>query len=488
MTAATARRRSRQSASTSGRGDPRARTEKALRTEIPFIANPLFSKFDAESDTRRELTTIPSARPPADDSRSGRLRMPAHLEQLCSAPLLTPVEERDLFCRMNYLKYRANSVRSSLDPDSPSSKKLDQIDRLMAAAKTVRNQIVEANTRLVISIVKHYADDLNPFDDLLSEGIDCLINAAEKFDFDRGFRFSTYATRAVRREVFRLVQRSHRSRSRFATGANDVLDQQLDTGDTDGRTETYLLRVNRCIAKVMGNLDEREQFIVNARYGFTDIGAKPTFTRLGEHLGVSKERVRQLEARSNQQASPGGWRFPTRALDRIMSGVAGWTFLIQVATTLSMVGLIWFVQVVHYPLFDRVGVDGFSIYEEAHQRLTARVVAPLMLGELASAILLIWYRPTGVGDTLVLSSLGLLVLLWISTYVIQVPQHAKLQDSYSPLIHRQLVSGNWFRTAAWTARGVLVLAMVAAATTPQPTTTADLGGEVSTQAIGDGGL
>ncbi len=296
-TAAPARR---QSADTknSGRGSLKTRTQQILQTEIAFIPNRNFPKIDGDPETRDQLLAPPTSRTDAEDARSGRLKMPAHLERICAAPLLSPAEERDLFCRMNYLKYRANTIRSRLDENRPSRARITEVESLLANATTVRNLIVQANTRLVVSIVKHYADDMNPFDDLLSEGIACLINAVEKFDFDRGFRFSTYATRAVRREVFRLVQRTHRSRSRFTTGTSDVLNQQLDADCDNGRTESYLTKVNRCIAKLVRNLDEREQFIVSARYGFIDLGVKPTFTRLGEHLGVSKERVRQLEARA----------------------------------------------------------------------------------------------------------------------------------------------------------------------------------------------
>jgi RNA polymerase primary sigma factor len=199
---------------------------------------------------------------------------------------------------MNYLKDRANALRVTLNVQRPSRKKLDQIDRLLDHATTIRNRIVHANVRLVVSIVKQFSDERNSFDDLLSEGINCLIKAVEKFDFDRGFRFSTYATRAVRREVFRLVQRHHRDRSRFTTGSQEVLSQELTTETSTDRSESAWKKIDNSIGEMLSSLDEREQFIVQARYGFHDLGEKPTFQRLGEMLGVSKERVRQLEQRA----------------------------------------------------------------------------------------------------------------------------------------------------------------------------------------------
>ena len=276
------------------------RAQRMLTCEIGFIPNPCFREYDADQAWRRELKKgVAESGPDLFDLPvGGRIRMPAHLERLCAAPLLSPDQEREMFCRMNYLKYRANSLRVTLNAGRPNERTLNQIDHMLSQATKVRNQIVHANIRLVVSIVKKFADERNSFDDLLSEGISCLIKAVDKFDFARGFRFSTYATRAVRREVFRLVQRKYRDRIRFATGSSDELSQQLTTESSPERSELSWDQIDQSIGQLMSSLDQREQFIVQARYGFEDIGEKPTFQRLGEMLGVSKERVRQLEQRA----------------------------------------------------------------------------------------------------------------------------------------------------------------------------------------------
>jgi len=143
-----------------------------------------------------------------------------------------------------------------------------------------------------------------------------------------------------------------------------------------------------------------------------------------------------------------------------MNDITRWTLLLQVASTLAMVGLIWFVQVVHYPLLAQVGREGFRRYEMDHQRLTTWVVAPLMLTELVTAMLLFWWRPAGVGSMTIWCGLLLLALIWLMTYAVQVPQHAALVLSYDATLQKRLVSGNWFRTVAWTARGMLALGML----------------------------
>ena len=134
--------------------------------------------------------------------------------------------------------------------------------------------------------------------------------------------------------------------------------------------------------------------------------------------------------------------------------------LINLTATLTLVGLIWFVQVVHYPLFVHVSESQFPAFERDHQRLTTWVVAPLMLTEIATAAALVFWRPAGVGLTVPVVGFGLVVLIWLITYRVQVPQHAALSVEYSEQVARQLVTGNWWRTAAWSARGLLVLLMI----------------------------
>ena len=140
-----------------------------------------------------------------------------------------------------------------------------------------------------------------------------------------------------------------------------------------------------------------------------------------------------------------------------MDATVKWTLLLQVSATLAMVGLIWFVQIVHYPLLAKVGRDAFRRYELDHQRLTTWVVAPLMLTEAITAAILVWSHPVGVSSTLLWAGFGLLISIWAMTYLVQVPQHASLVLAYDVGLHRRLVLGNWYRTLAWSLRGVLVI-------------------------------
>lgn len=132
-------------------------------------------------------------------------------------------------------------------------------------------------------------------------------------------------------------------------------------------------------------------------------------------------------------------------------------FLVHVGATLAMTGLIWFVQVVHYPLFAAVGEASFSPYEIEHARRTGFVVIPLMLAEACSAVLLAWLRPAGLSPSLLLVGLALVGLIWASTFLVQVPLHEVLARGFDADAHRRLVASNWLRTFLWSARAVLVL-------------------------------
>jgi hypothetical protein len=124
--------------------------------------------------------------------------------------------------------------------------------------------------------------------------------------------------------------------------------------------------------------------------------------------------------------------------------------------TLAMFGLIWFVQIVHYPLFSFVARGDFSRFAAAHQRRTTVVVAPLMLLEAASAVALALAPPAG-GAALARLGLALLAVLWVSTAAIQVPAHRRLAAGFSEPVHRRLVASNWLRTLTWTGRAVIAL-------------------------------
>ena len=130
--------------------------------------------------------------------------------------------------------------------------------------------------------------------------------------------------------------------------------------------------------------------------------------------------------------------------------------LVNVLTSWFMVGLIWFVQVVHYPLFGLVQSTG---YQRAHVARTTWVVAPVMFAELAATVGVALASPSGAAVPAYLS-LALLASIWVSTAGWQVPAHRRLTAAFDPTSHARLVMSNWYRTAAWTLKGGLSLIML----------------------------
>ena len=137
------------------------------------------------------------------------------------------------------------------------------------------------------------------------------------------------------------------------------------------------------------------------------------------------------------------------------------TLLINAASTWFMVGLIWLIQVVHYPLFASVGKEQYQNYQSQHETLITWIVGPVMLVELVSAGLLLWFSSTRTDQYLAVVGLVLVVAIWLSTAFLQVPCHAQLATGFDETAHRQLVAGNWIRTIAWSARGLIVGWMLA---------------------------
>ena len=132
-------------------------------------------------------------------------------------------------------------------------------------------------------------------------------------------------------------------------------------------------------------------------------------------------------------------------------------FILHLGSTLYMVGLIWFVQLVHYPLHGWVGTQTFALYQQKHMQWTSLAVGPAMLIEAATTLFLFLYPMQKLPSWAFLVGLILLGIVWLSTAFLQVPAHNQLLHSFNSSAHNTLVWSNWIRTIAWTARGALIL-------------------------------
>ena len=134
--------------------------------------------------------------------------------------------------------------------------------------------------------------------------------------------------------------------------------------------------------------------------------------------------------------------------------------LVHAAATLALVGLIWTIQLVHYPLMEHVDRSSFRTFHERHAQRMVWLVAPLMPTELAMSAWIALAPPAGVPVALAWTGLGLVLVLWITTAVASVPAHRILERGFDEAAHRRLVRTNWIRTVAWSARGAIALDML----------------------------
>lgn len=135
--------------------------------------------------------------------------------------------------------------------------------------------------------------------------------------------------------------------------------------------------------------------------------------------------------------------------------------LVHGAATWFMIGLIWTIQTVHYPLFRRVGAADFARYEAEHTRRMGALLILPAVAEIVTGALLVWERPPAVDLWMVIVAGAVLAVTWIMTALVHAPLHARLSKDRNPALIESLVRSNWWRTAAWTVRGGFVAVMLA---------------------------
>lgn len=270
------------------------RARRLLELPIDYIPNPLFGRRNAD---RICLGPMPGAdQPTKKPRRPGGL--PPYLASLYEIPLLTREQEVHVFRKFNYLKYKADKLRQKLDPDNPRVAQMDEIERLCEEALAVKNQIVRANLRLVVSIAKRHVGQHENFFELVSDGNMSLLRAVEKFDFARGNKFSTYASWAIMKNFARTIPGEFKHRDRFRTSLDELFGATEEKRTDQYELESAQQQREEQVERILTRLDEREQRIIINRFGLDHSQEPQTLKEVGAAMGVTKERVRQIEARA----------------------------------------------------------------------------------------------------------------------------------------------------------------------------------------------
>jgi RNA polymerase primary sigma factor/RNA polymerase sigma factor len=270
------------------------RAERIKELPLDFIDNPRFARKGADNAILGPMpVNEESTRKPRRPSG-----LPPYLASLYEIPLLTREQEQHLFRKYNYLKYKANKLRNELDYERPKSSLMDEIEELHEQIVDTKNQIARCNLRLVVSIAKRHVKPDQNFFELVSDGNLSLLRAVEKFDYARGNKFSTYASWAIMKNFARTIPGEYRQRDRFRTSYDELFDLTQEKRSNPTIEENLQQDRLSKIQRVLSRLDERERAIIVGRFGLDHTKEPQTLKEVGEELGVTKERIRQIEARA----------------------------------------------------------------------------------------------------------------------------------------------------------------------------------------------
>jgi RNA polymerase sigma factor (sigma-70 family) len=268
-------------------------TQRWIETPLECIPNELFDAPNADG------LILAVAEPPASAVSTPRIPkdLPPYLRSLYLTPLLTREQEQDLFRRYNYLKYKAAKILKAVGGPPISREQFETLAALMHSIETMRQRVIRANLRLVVSIAKKHVGWAPNFFEVISDGNMSLMRAVEKFDYARGNKFSTYATWAVMKNYARTVPEEHYHCTRYVTGQETVLEAVADRR-AEPVSQSDRQQVRQLIAAGVNQLTEREREVVNNHFGLENRESALTLEQLGRRFGVTKERIRQIEQRA----------------------------------------------------------------------------------------------------------------------------------------------------------------------------------------------
>lgn len=280
------------------------RAQRLLDMPTEYVYNESFDNSAMEAEI---LADMPDLEAFEESRRSMRIPKdaPPELASLYEMPLLSKEQEQHLFRKMNFLKYRAAKMveRFKLPTGGINILKLrtqdlDVIDHYLDQATMVKDVLISCNMRLVVSIAKRHSGQTDNFFELLSDGNMSLIRAVEKFDYSRGNKFSTYASWAIIKNFARSIPEERNRKERFVTGNEEVFDATQDNRTDEHECLQSAEQATYKVNRLLEYLEPREREIIRLRAGLDNNHQGLTLEKIGEKLGITKERVRQLNVRA----------------------------------------------------------------------------------------------------------------------------------------------------------------------------------------------
>lgn len=271
------------------------RAKELVRTPVDYIYNADFDDADKEAAI---LADMPQAAE-FEAKRAGKTPpkdVPAHMAHLYEWPLLTKEQEQHVFRKMNFLKHKLHTLQESLDPAKATVEDLKRAEELKQGIRDTRDVLINCNQRLVYAQAKQKLALGENIDDLVSDGNLSLMRAVEKFDYGRGFKFSTYATWAIMKNFARSIPDAKTHKQRYMTGHDELFEAKADVR-TDEQEVLALADAARArVNRLLEHLDARTRDVIRMRTGL-DGSEEMTLEQIGQHFGITKERVRQINVR-----------------------------------------------------------------------------------------------------------------------------------------------------------------------------------------------
>jgi RNA polymerase sigma factor (sigma-70 family) len=282
------------------------RAEQLMKQAQDYIYHPSFDDLALEDEILAPMPDFAEF-----EEARGHMRVPkdvaVELAPLYEMPLLTKPQEQHLFRQMNFLKHRLKKLcdkfgkpDGTVDATKVRIEDLEAIERLQEQVNAVKDTLISCNMRLVVSIAKRHANQTDNFFELLSDGNMSLMKAVEKFDYSRGNKFSTYASWAIMKNFARSLPQEKTHKERYVTGNEDLFEAATDTRTDEHEVVAAAEQATKRVNRLLEHLDPRDREIIRLRAGLD--GSEPkTLAQIGEQLGITKERVRQLNVRIMKQ-------------------------------------------------------------------------------------------------------------------------------------------------------------------------------------------
>jgi RNA polymerase primary sigma factor len=275
------------------------RAERLVREPISYIYN---AEFDDPAKAEEILGPMPgeeeffgkvkSMRPPKD--------VEPHMAYLYERPLLTREQEAHMFRKMNYLKHVLARLHERVGDGPVRAQDVQRIEGLQSQIKTVRDLLIECNQRLVHSLATKHLNPGQNLDELKSDANVSLMRAVEKFDYSRGNKFSTYATWAIMKNFARSIPDENTRKQRYLTGTEELFEGKADIRTDEQEIVAAAEQARDRVNRLLEYLDPRTREVIRMRTGL-DGSEEMTLEQIGQHFGITKERVRQINVRGMRQ-------------------------------------------------------------------------------------------------------------------------------------------------------------------------------------------